>query len=126
MTPFDTLTDTLRVDSTTKYAVHDRRGLRGRLLLQVSVEIRGDSNVGVSEELRHLDEFNAGGDEKAGGAVSQVMKTYTRQIRFLQQSMGDTQNIARVKCGADAHVLPFAVLVRCIPHPSEYSALRQH
>ena len=33
----------------TEYAVHDGRGLRGRLLLQVSVEIRGDSNVGVSE-----------------------------------------------------------------------------
>jgi len=33
----------------TEYAAHDGRGLRGRLLLQVSVEIRGDSNVGVSE-----------------------------------------------------------------------------
>ena len=34
----------------TEYAAHDGRGLRGRLLLQVGVEIRrGDSNVGVSE-----------------------------------------------------------------------------
>ena len=48
-TPFDTITDTPRVRSMTEYAVHDGRGLRGRLLLQVSVEIRGDSNVGVSE-----------------------------------------------------------------------------
>jgi hypothetical protein len=61
---FDTLTDTLGVGSlTAEHSVHDRRGLRRGLLLQVAVEVCGDPQLRMPEELGHLHEFHAGGDQ---------------------------------------------------------------
>ena len=51
---FDTLTDTLGVGSlTAEHSVPDRRGLRRGLLLQVAVEVCGDPQLRMPEELGH-------------------------------------------------------------------------
>jgi hypothetical protein len=55
----------------------------------VCVEISGDADVGAAEQLRDLDELDAGGDQETRRRVPQIMEEPTRDLRGMSIRIRD-------------------------------------
>ena len=51
----------------------------------MGVEVSRYAQFGMSKEQRHLDQFDAFGDQKTRGAVPKIVESHARQLRRLQQ-----------------------------------------
>jgi hypothetical protein len=88
------------------------RRLRGGLLLQVGVEIGSRPQLGVTEEHRHLDEFDAGRDEQRGARMPEVVKPHPWRRGGADQRLERSEHVARMEWRADLPPVPASCVRR--------------